>query len=76
MGHNYAKPITPGMRLERLFKRIPSEWAVTLKRSENELKWQAFVHAPSAECTPSASFDDPADALQDGWRKNRSAQSQ
>lgn len=71
MGHNYAKPLTSGQKLERLFTRIPPEWAVKLEREAGTAQWRALAHAPGQEGQWSTLYSDPADALEDTWRRNR-----
>ncbi|MFT9064464.1 MAG: hypothetical protein ABF430_11725 [Acetobacter persici] len=72
MGHNYAKPLTSGQKMERLLTRIPPSWAVRMERTAGTALWRATVHAPeAAEGAWSDSYPDPADALEDAWRRNR-----
>lgn len=72
MGHNYAKPLTSGQKIERLLTRIPPSWAIRMERETGTATWRAVVHAP--EATEGAWSDphmDLADALEDAWRRNR-----
>lgn len=72
MGHNYAKPLTSGQKMERLLTRIPPSWAIKMERVTGSATWRATVHAPEAtEGTWSDAHSDPADALEDAWRRNR-----
>lgn len=71
MGHNYAKPLTSGQKLERLLARIPPHWVVKLERQANTATWLALTHAPEQTGEWSQPYPDPADALEDTWRRNR-----
>ncbi|BBC79646.1 hypothetical protein HK27_10625 [Acetobacter orientalis] len=71
MGHNYAKPLSSGQKLERLLARIPTHWVIKLERQPGTATWRALTHAPEQEGQWSATHQDPADALEDTWRKNR-----
>lgn len=71
MGHNYAKPLTSGQKMERLLGRIPPSWHVVMERVAEDATWRALTHAPGQEGTWSAPHTDPADALEDSWRRNR-----
>jgi membrane-bound lytic murein transglycosylase MltF len=71
MGHNYAKPLTPGQKLERLLERIPPSWHIRIERQAGEADWRALAHAPGQEGQWSDPAADPADALEDTWRRNR-----
>lgn len=72
MGHNYAKPLTSGQKMERLLTRIPPGWHIALERPAGEATWRALTHAPDKEGSWSAPHTDPADALEEAWRNNRS----
>ncbi|MFT9398520.1 hypothetical protein [Acetobacter sp.] len=71
MGHNYAKPLTSGQKMERLLTRIPPSWAVTLERQAGTGAWKALAHSPEQDGAWSDTHQDPADALEDTWRRNR-----
>lgn len=71
MGHNYAKPLTSGQKLERLLARIPESWAIKLERQPDTATWRALTHAPDQDGMWSQPHPDPADALEDAWRRNR-----
>ncbi|MCX2561628.1 hypothetical protein OQ252_09505 [Acetobacter farinalis] len=72
MSHNYAKPLTSGQKIERLLTRIPPSWHVRMERETGSATWRAVVHAPeTSEGAWSDAHMDPADALEDAWRRNR-----
>lgn len=45
MGHNYAKPLTPEVRMERVFSRLPDDWAVRMERQNGE-GWSVWMQRP------------------------------
>lgn len=71
MGHNYARPLTPGQKLERLLERIPPSWHIRMERQAGEAGWRALAHPPGQEGQWSDPAPDPAAALEDSWRRNR-----
>lgn len=71
MGHNYTKPLTSGQKMERLLGRIPPSWHVVMERQAGEAMWRALAHAPGEDGAWSDPYPDPADALEDSWRRNR-----
>ncbi|GBQ53478.1 hypothetical protein AA0313_0266 [Acetobacter indonesiensis NRIC 0313] len=71
MGHNYAKPLTSGQKIERLLTRIPPSWVIKLERLPGTAQWRALAHAPDTDGAWSETHMDPADALEETWRRNR-----
>ncbi|MFS8370746.1 hypothetical protein [Acetobacter indonesiensis] len=71
MGHNYAKPLTSGQKIERLLTRIPPSWVIKLERLPGTALWRALAHAPDTDGAWSENHMDPADALEETWRRNR-----
>lgn len=58
--------------MERLLTRIPPSWAIKMERVTGSATWRATVHAPEAtEGAWRDAHSDPADALEDAWRRNR-----
>ncbi|MBO1325196.1 hypothetical protein K2X14_08305 [Acetobacter sp. TBRC 12305] len=71
MGHNYARPLTTAQKMERLLERIPPSWSVVVERRAGEATWRALAQAPGQDGAWSDPAPDPATALEDTWRRNR-----
>ncbi|MCH4023893.1 MAG: hypothetical protein LKH33_08855 [Acetobacter sp.] len=73
MGHNYSPPETTSAKLTRLLARIPDNWHITIERHPDCQKWTALTEAPDkiGEGKISAMHPDPASALEESWKLNR-----
>ncbi|MFT8611476.1 MAG: hypothetical protein ABF727_02410 [Gluconobacter oxydans] len=45
MGHNYTKPLTAEARMERVFSRLPADWAVKMERQPGT-GWSVWMQRP------------------------------
>ncbi|WP_247648840.1 hypothetical protein [Gluconobacter cerinus] len=46
MGHNYAKPLTSQVRMERVLSRLPEDWSVRIEREPGK-GWRAWMQPPT-----------------------------
>ncbi|WP_040508947.1 hypothetical protein [Gluconobacter morbifer] len=70
MGHNYARPLTPEVRFERLMGRLPADWAIRIEREAGQ-NWRVWMQPPGREGQWSAGHDVLIDAMEDVWRAVR-----
>ncbi|WP_418610783.1 hypothetical protein [Gluconobacter cerinus] len=70
MGHNYAKPLTSQVRMERVLSRLPEDWSVRIER-EPRKGWRAWMQSPTHSGQWSEPHNDLADALEEVWRAVR-----
>ncbi|MBF0849835.1 hypothetical protein HKD27_02710 [Gluconobacter sp. R75690] len=69
MGHNYAKPLTAEARMERVFSRLPADWAVKMERQPGT-GWSVWMQRPDG--TPHQETRDTlVEALEEVWRALR-----
>ena len=71
MGHNYARPLTTGQKMERLLERISPSWRIVVERTAGEATGRALAQAPGQDGQWSDPSPDPASALEESWRRNR-----
>lgn len=69
MGHNYAKPLTAEARMERVFSRLPTDWAVKMERLQGE-GWSVWMQRPDGT-QHQETRDALVEALEDVWRALR-----
>ncbi|QDH16940.1 hypothetical protein [Swingsia samuiensis] len=70
MAHNYAKPLTEQVRIERVLSRIPQDWGIRVERVPSQ-GWKAYLHPPEYDEQEGMFFETLAEALEDIWRKMR-----
>ena len=70
MGHNYAKPLTSQVRMERVLSRLPEDWSVRIEREPGK-GWRAWMQSPTHSGQWSEPHNDLADALEEVWRAVR-----
>jgi len=70
MGHNYAKPLTSQVRLERVLSRLPEDWSVRIERDAGQ-GWRVWMHPPAHDGQWSEPHDVLADAMEEVWRAVR-----
>ncbi|MFT8808909.1 hypothetical protein [Gluconobacter sp.] len=69
MGHNYAKPLTAEVRMERVFSRLPEDWAVKMERQNSE-GWSVTMQRPDG-ALHHAMGPVLVDVLEEVWRALR-----
>lgn len=69
MGHNYAKPLTAEARMERIFSRLPADWAVKMERPQGN-GWSVWMQRPDGT-QHQENREALVDALEDVWRALR-----
>ncbi|MBS1103751.1 hypothetical protein JK202_12135 [Gluconobacter sp. Dm-62] len=66
MGHNYAKPLTAEVRMERVLSRLPEDWAVRMER-QTAKEWSVWMQRPDGT-QHQEKRDLLVEALEEVWR--------
>lgn len=69
MGHNYAKPLTAELRMERVFSRLPAEWGVKMERAPGA-GWTVSMTRPDGRVHQETRHS-LVEALEEVWRALR-----